>query len=382
MLPPSPDDDYTEFSDIDSGISNNTTEGLIEIEATGTGFRYRKQLVANLPFTARTIRDDWWIRVEENAGGAGKILFEQRVTYGIHVVADESIPGLPIYIAYPAENEMIETTIIDGQAVAPGEAKAHLDLNYQTEFGITEDFVANPGADGLGVVTGTWESLPYVMEIPEGAVFKIIHDGWRPIGLSRIATYQTSYKPGEGDFDALLDHAGGLRVAIPESGAVAVQHTYRGAPLQATARFPKVTRPSIYKAASNRMYLAGLENREYRLWFSRDDGRNWTQLTTKNAEGATVPVSIFDDTFRNQRVMMTRAGVHIASATKDEQVWIKLSYDGILWSGAYAACPAKSSKPYKVQERDLSGVLWLTNGIDHVLKSNDGGRSFKDKDSQ
>jgi hypothetical protein len=279
MRLPSPDDDYTAFLPIGSGLSDKS-KGELSIEGSASGFAYQHEIFARgLPYQTKIMRDDWLVEVWESDAETAEqatVLFRQRVNFGLNIVASEVVPGvLDVFIAYPAENEQIETTIINGVEIDPADAKNPLDLGYQSEFGITSEFTASPGVSG-GEVAGVWRSLPYVMDIPEGAVLKIRHDGWRPAGQLQASTYQFSYKPGGSILDALYDEHGALMRAVPTVGGVLVTQSY--APYHAGRQMAVVDggkNPSIDIDIFGRVWIMQRDDDGWNDYVSYDGGRSF-----------------------------------------------------------------------------------------------------------
>lgn len=370
--------DYTEFSGIDSGLQNNTVAGRLEIEGSGEGFRYEKTIIENLPSQTKTFRDDWWIELRDGEGEGAEVKFRQRVNFGLHVLATGDGGPLPIFIARPTEDEQISTTIINGTEIDPKTAVDYLDLGYQSEFGITSDFSANPGADGGGVVTGTWRSPFYRQDVAEGDFFHILHDGWRPIGLSRIATYRTSYKAGVPHFDALYDDVRAHRIAQIKGG-VSMAHSYGDLPgLLKRARISGAREPSVWKDPTNRLWLAASHENQFKLWFSPDDGRSLRPKRTVDKDKKETDLVIFDAKYRYPRVKRLASGTVLAVALRGGRICIARSPDGQDWSTPIrVVAAARHIVPYWVVEDPGSGVAKLSNGTDHELVSRSDGRDWK-----
>lgn len=384
MPKPSPEDDYSDFDSLFSGKVGAHEQGSFQLQGSAEGFRYRKQLIADLPYISKVLRDNWKIQLVESEKDDAKVLFEQDVNYGINIIA---LPGpLPVFIATPAENEQIKTTIINGETIAEGKAIEHLDLGYKTEFGITTDFTASPGVDngGGGEVTGAWQSLPYRQDVSEGNIFRIIQDGWRPIGLSRIATYSVSFKAGTPYFSALFDDVAATRIARNLPGAVEVMHSYGGFP-QARARLRNFKEPSLWKDDTNRMWLGALALEKgktaYKLYWSDDDFRTHQAQQTWSADDPTqkTDVTILDSSYRFPRAVATSDGGVLVCAVKDSQIWTVTSPDGLDWSyPVVRAGRVKKTEPYMPLFDGRNGTLRLTNGRDHLLESLDGGLVWKE----
>lgn len=374
---------YSDFKNLNSG-ANGTVEGHVSIEGSAEGFRYSKEIIARLPFKPGIIRDDFEIELVESDKPNARVLFHQRVNFGINVIAIEG-GALTQFIAYPAENEQIETTIINGDPVESGAAVQFLDLGYKTEFGITADFQASPGSLGGGEITGTWVSPPYVLDFSEGAILRIKKDGWRPIGLSRIATYKTSYRAGSPRLAALCDEIGAVHTARAKGGAVVLSHRFvaPGGTLARRARLrgtdgATLREPSIGKDSTNRMWIGAYDGNTYRLYFSDDDGTQIEPLRFKMPGGTFMDINIWKNGEKSPDLLVRRAGGGLTPgfcsiAQRGSQILFRSSADGVTWSEARLVASRKRSEPYQIREVEATGELLIFNGrLDHVLRSLDG----------
>lgn len=389
---PSPQNDYTDFDNLFSGVGENM-QGTFVIDSPANGFRYQKEIIATgLPYNTTIRRDNFKVQLLESSAEGARVMFEQDVKYGLNIVAS-TVP-VPIFIAYPTDNEQITTTIINGETIEPADAKNYLDLGYKTEDGIDIDFTSSPGISG-GEFRGTWQSPAYKQIVEPGYIFRIVQDGWRPIGLSKIATYKVSYKPSEtvGD-DGLFDERTGqrfwLRVdALNNETSTNVYRSRRGvspltvasAELAGAVDKARLGGARLFTLSGETLFCVATNDGHLCVYESMSAGQKW-EKTMDELTDITILASClsFD---------ATSFLIYGKNGDAPAYVVIKKGENGwaVSESGTPTITPNTSTLPIKgISRMDMGegGTVRLMvrdddSGSFRVLVSNDSGHSYVDE---
>lgn len=384
-----PSDDYSEYEPVETGEAPNTIKGRLPVEAGGAdGFAWRKDFNFFVPFSAfstgqliKIFNTYIEFKIFESEDVAAPLLFHTKLSQSFEAIAFEVGGSIGFFFWSPrttkvetfyAEGYGLNGTGTDGWVATDADPKTEFSeiFDIQFDFNDTGAFTA----DG-GYIRGTIYSPAYAVQIPDGAILKVIHDELQ-VGLIREGAYAFSFKEGS-EIGSLLDVASALRFAQPRGGGISLAHRFqRGIPtigmLARRSFLPGVKDAVIEKTPDNVLWILGSEATVGRLWFSENDAiTRPRKKTLRSQTGEETEVVMFGNGYSKFDMKAGPDGVLHAIAQRQGNIYYSRSDRS---TETRLVGRALRSGKYKIelgQGNTADMAIYVVN-LDHEFVSEDG----------
>ena len=259
--------------------------------------------------------------------------------------------------------EVITTTVPDpvetmGDMAEQGYLQPGGGSTFTAQYGYITESTAN-GDSG----DGYWYSPVYALALPPGSRFEVLkHTIGVPLLANRLAAIQVRTATG-GAFGSLTDEAGFLRIADPTGGDLMQRYWWRPDAMVTRPMPTSASEPSIWKDATNTLWLACRKALAFRLYRSRDDGYTWED----------VEIMLWPDGYTQPFAAGGMAGRVYTIATKGGELWFRSSAD------QFTGCTriAQVSDAHQIQQgRSADELLVFPTAGGIVHRSTDGGKTW------
>jgi len=374
-------------NDYDETFKPPKSDGTLPLDYFAGGVRYKKELFISIPSgigSSYVLDGTFKNRIRESAAANSTILLEQEVEWRALILA---IGGFATW-APQDDKTKITTTIINGAEIDPATAWQYVDVPEPDEFSETLGYTV---FDPIGVVsifgydfTATWYSPPYRVNIPPGAVLERVFDHWGIGTLKDEATFGFSFRHGVQTISTWLDDFRANRVATPLANSTQIAFSYPLAGFNKPILRSLLTLQdcAIVKDRHNRLFVAGIDGNDYRLYVSYDDGSTFAPMRYPFTI-TDIDMPIWKNGETNHDLTVDTSGGFASVAQLGVNIYIRTSNDGVLWSSPRLVAARKKNEPYTIRCASQTGELIVSNGdLSHVLRSRDGGRSWEDVSPQ
>jgi len=347
------------------------SQGVIQAPLPSIYFQYRYAITERVYFTdpwslSMRVPGVWELRILDPND---VVIFHQTVEirFDVFYYMDQFFgTRLLTFFAwtYAASAEVITTTVPDpvetmGDMAEQGYMQPGGGSTFTADYGYITESTAN-GDTG----DGFWYSPMYALAIPVGSRFEVIrHTVGVPLITPREAAIQIRTATG-GTFGSLTDTADFLRIADPTGGDI--MQRYLVAPSGMFTRGPMLTsasEPSVWKDATNKMWLGARKSLAFRLYSSEDDGYAWSDEEQ----------IMWPDGYTNPHATGGMGDRVFTVANKGGTVWFRSNADK--FTGQVKV--GDSAEPHQIQQGRTADELFVfpTAG-GTIYRSSDGGRTW------